>query len=199
MNIIVRRCSIGSSYWRRSGFIRLTVTSHQSNYETPKQTIIDHFPSSWQPYLRLMRLDRPIGSYLLFWPCSWSIALATPPGSLPHFGLLATFGVGSFIMRGAGCIINDLWDKDFDGKVYRTATRPIPSGDITPFNALVMLGGQLSLGLCVLLSLNNYSIALGMASLPLVVIYPLMKRYTNWPQVVLGMYVFIQMVFSCLI
>ena len=86
-------------------------------YETPKQTIVHSFPLSWQPYLRLIRLDRPIGTYLLFWPCAWSITLAAGPGQWPDFTLLATFGLGSFIMRGAGCIINDLWDRNFDGKV----------------------------------------------------------------------------------
>ena len=88
-------------------------------YEAPKQTIVNSFPPSWQPYLRLIRLDRPIGTTLLYWPCAWSIVMATEPGLLPHWSLLATFGVGSFVMRGAGCIINDLWDRNYDSKVCR--------------------------------------------------------------------------------
>ena len=88
-------------------------------YEFPKKTIVNDFPLSWQPYLRLIRLDRPIGTYLLYWPCAWSIVMATEPGALPHFSLLATFAVGSFVMRGAGCIINDLWDRKYDSKVCR--------------------------------------------------------------------------------
>lgn len=134
-----------------------------------------------------MRLDKPIGTWLLYLPCTWSIGLAADPGCLPDLRMLTLFGVGALLMRGAGCTINDMWDKDFDKKVSRTATRPIASGDITRFQALVFLGGQLSLALGVLLSLNYYSIALGAASLSLVVTYPLMKRITYWPQFILGL------------
>ncbi|XP_051785636.1 4-hydroxybenzoate polyprenyltransferase, mitochondrial isoform X3 [Erpetoichthys calabaricus] len=101
--------------------------------------------------------------------------------------MLALFGVGAVLMRGAGCTINDMWDRDFDKKVSRTASRPIAAGEITRFQALVFLGGQLTLALGVLLSLNLYSIILGAASLSLVVTYPLMKRITYWPQLVLGL------------
>ncbi|XP_052448015.1 4-hydroxybenzoate polyprenyltransferase, mitochondrial [Carassius gibelio] len=149
--------------------------------------IVNSAPASVQPYLRLMRLDKPIGTWLLYLPCTWSIGLAADPGCLPDLRMLALFGVGALLMRGAGCTINDMWDKDFDVKVSRTATRPIASGEITQFQALVFLGGQLSLALGVLLCLNYYSIALGAASLSLVVTYPLMKRITYWPQFVLGL------------
>lgn len=149
--------------------------------------IVNAAPASVQPYLRLMRLDKPIGTWLLYLPCTWSIGLAADPGCLPDLRMLTLFGVGALLMRGAGCTINDMWDKDFDKKVSRTATRPIASGDITRFQALVFLGGQLSLALGVLLSLNYYSIALGAASLSLVVTYPLMKRITYWPQFILGL------------
>uniref|UniRef100_A0A9J8ABS5 4-hydroxybenzoate polyprenyltransferase, mitochondrial n=1 Tax=Cyprinus carpio carpio TaxID=630221 RepID=A0A9J8ABS5_CYPCA len=149
--------------------------------------IVNAAPASVQPYLRLMRLDKPIGTWLLYLPCTWSIGLAADPGCLPDLRMLALFGVGALLMRGAGCTINDMWDKDFDKKVSRTATRPIASGEITSFQALVFLGGQLSLALGVLLCLNYYSIALGAASLSLVVTYPLMKRITYWPQFVLGL------------
>lgn len=148
---------------------------------------VEVMPKSVQPYLRLMRLDKPIGTWLLYLPCTWSIALAAQPGALPDFYMLALFGTGAVLMRGAGCTINDMWDKDYDKKVARTATRPIAAGDITQFQSLVFLGGQLSLALGVLLCLNNYSIALGAASLSLVVTYPLMKRITYWPQLVLGL------------
>ena len=134
-----------------------------------------------------MRMDRPIGSWLLFWPCGWSIGLATPAGSLPDLRLLALFGTGAFLMRGAGCTINDMWDRDIDNKVERTRDRPLTSGQVSMFDALVFLGGQLGLGLLVLLELNWYSVILGASSMGLVVAYPLMKRLTYWPQLVLGL------------
>ncbi|XP_075879121.1 4-hydroxybenzoate polyprenyltransferase, mitochondrial [Nelusetta ayraudi] len=150
-------------------------------------SVVNSAPASVQPYLRLMRLDKPIGTWLLYLPCTWSIALASDPGCLPHLGMLSLFGTGALLMRGAGCTINDMWDKDFDKKVARTATRPIASGEVSRMQALVFLGGQLSLALGVLLCLNYYSIALGAASLSLVFTYPLMKRITYWPQFVLGL------------
>uniref|UniRef100_A0A182SE24 4-hydroxybenzoate polyprenyltransferase, mitochondrial n=1 Tax=Anopheles maculatus TaxID=74869 RepID=A0A182SE24_9DIPT len=145
---------------------------------------------TWQqkisPYARLMRIDRPIGSWLLFWPCGWSIALSAPAGCWPDPMMLGLFGVGAFVMRGAGCTINDLWDRDIDAKVERTRNRPLVAGEIAPFDAVVFLGGQLGVGLFVLLQLNWYSILLGASSLGLVVVYPLMKRITYWPQLMLG-------------
>ncbi|XP_068594647.1 4-hydroxybenzoate polyprenyltransferase, mitochondrial [Brachionichthys hirsutus] len=149
--------------------------------------IVNSTPAPIRPYLRLMRLDKPIGTWLLYLPCTWSIALASDSGCLPQLGMLALFGTGALLMRGAGCTINDMWDKDFDKKVARTASRPIASGDVSRMQALVFLGGQLSLALGILLCLNYYSIALGIASLSLVVSYPLMKRITYWPQFVLGL------------
>ncbi|NXP76790.1 COQ2 protein, partial [Ramphastos sulfuratus] len=144
-------------------------------------------PGPLQPYLRLMRLHQPAGTWLLYLPCSWSIALAAAPGCLPDGRMLALFGVGAVLMRGAGCTINDMWDRDYDRKVTRTASRPLAAGDISTFQSFVFLGGQLSLALCVLLCLNYYSILLGAASLSLVVTYPLMKRITYWPQLFLGL------------
>ncbi|XP_076179098.1 ubiquinone biosynthesis protein COQ2, mitochondrial isoform X2 [Ptiloglossa arizonensis] len=140
-----------------------------------------------QPYLKLLRMDKPIGSWLLFWPCGWSIAMAAPSGAFPDFQLLFLFGLGSFIMRGAGCIINDMWDQDIDGMVARTKGRPLVTGEISPLQSLVFLGSQLTLGLLVLLQLNLYSIILGASSIVLVIFYPIMKRVTYWPQLVLGM------------
>ncbi|XP_070820834.1 4-hydroxybenzoate polyprenyltransferase, mitochondrial [Chaetodon trifascialis] len=169
--------------------LRLRETHHcgRRSFSLTAATIVNSAPAPVQPYLRLMRLDKPIGTWLLYLPCTWSIALASDPGCLPHLGMLTLFGTGSLLMRGAGCTINDMWDKDFDRKVSRTATRPIASGEIPQMHALVFLGGQLSLALGVLLCLNYYSIALGAASLSLVITYPLMKRITYWPQVVLGL------------
>uniref|UniRef100_A0A8C5UDZ4 4-hydroxybenzoate polyprenyltransferase, mitochondrial n=1 Tax=Malurus cyaneus samueli TaxID=2593467 RepID=A0A8C5UDZ4_9PASS len=144
-------------------------------------------PAPLQPYLRLMRLHQPAGTWLLYLPCTWSIGLAAAPGCLPDWRMLSLFGVGAVLMRGAGCTINDMWDRDYDRQVARTASRPLAAGDISTFQSLVFLGGQLSLALCVLLCLNYYSIILGAASLSLVITYPLMKRITYWPQLVLGL------------
>lgn len=143
-------------------------------------------PRQLQPYLKLARLDKPIGTWLLFWPCSWSIASAAPPGCLPDPYMLALFGTGALIMRGAGCTINDMWDRDIDAKVSRTADRPLVNGDITMRQAWVFLAGQLSAGLAVLLQMDWNTVILGASSLGLVVSYPLMKRITYWPQLVLG-------------
>jgi 4-hydroxybenzoate polyprenyltransferase len=144
-------------------------------------------PDKLRPYLYLARVDKPVGTMLLFWPCCWGVALATPLGSLPDFLLMGKFLAGAFIMRGAGCTINDLWDQDFDKKVERTKSRPLASGTLTTLDALKFLALQLSAGLAVLLTFNMTSIIAGFASMPLVIIYPLMKRYTNWPQLVLGL------------
>ncbi|XP_076782477.1 4-hydroxybenzoate polyprenyltransferase, mitochondrial [Arvicanthis niloticus] len=149
--------------------------------------VVNAAPRPLRPYLRLMRLDKPIGTWLLYLPCTWSIGLAADPGCFPDWYMLSLFGTGAILMRGAGCTINDMWDRDFDKKVMRTASRPIAAGDISTFQAFVFLGGQLTLALGVLLCLNYYSIAMGAASLLLVVTYPLMKRITFWPQLALGL------------
>ncbi|XP_014444424.1 4-hydroxybenzoate polyprenyltransferase, mitochondrial [Tupaia chinensis] len=149
--------------------------------------VVESAPAPLQPYLRLMRLDKPIGTWLLYLPCTWSIGLAAEPGCFPDWYMLSLFGTGAVLMRGAGCTINDMWDQDYDKKVVRTANRPIAAGDISTFKSLVFLGGQLTLALGILLCLNYYSIALGAASLLLVVTYPLTKRITYWPQLALGL------------
>ncbi|KAK6626350.1 Para-hydroxybenzoate--polyprenyltransferase, mitochondrial precursor (PHB:polyprenyltransferase) [Polyplax serrata] len=148
--------------------------------------LVDNSSDQVKPYLKLMRLHQPTGSWLLFWPCSWSIGMAAESGELPNLSMLALFGAGSLIMRGAGCTINDMWDKDIDGRVQRTRDRPLVTGQITQFKALVFLGGQLSVALLILLQLNWYSVFLGASSLALVIVYPLMKRVTYWPQLILG-------------
>eukprot|EP00035_Acanthoeca_spectabilis_P005516 m.114591 g.114591 ORF g.114591 m.114591 type:complete len:377 (+) comp13058_c0_seq2:132-1262(+) len=143
-------------------------------------------PAAW-PYVELMRLDKPIGSWLLYAPCTWSIAMATPMGGALDLKLMTLFGVGAVVMRGAGCTINDMWDADLDKHVRRTAGRPLASGRVTHSQALAFLAAQLSVGLAVLLQLNMYSVVLGASSLALVVTYPLMKRVTAWPQAFLGL------------
>jgi 4-hydroxybenzoate polyprenyltransferase len=145
------------------------------------------FPAGLRPYLRLARFDRPIGTWLLLLPCWWSTALATAPGAWPSWWLLILFGIGALVMRGAGCTINDMADRDIDGKVARTALRPLASGALSMRQAWQFLALQLFIGLVVLLCLSWTAIWLGVASLSVVVIYPFMKRITWWPQVVLGL------------
>ncbi|HYE48549.1 MAG TPA: 4-hydroxybenzoate octaprenyltransferase [Azospirillaceae bacterium] len=144
-------------------------------------------PAAARPYARLARLDRPIGTWLLLFPCWWSIALAAPAGGWPDWWLMALFGVGAVVMRGAGCTVNDILDRDIDARVERTRARPIPSGQVTVPQALGFLGLQLLLGLLVLVQLDRFAVLLGVASLALVFTYPLMKRVTWWPQAFLGL------------
>ncbi|KAJ0407526.1 hypothetical protein ATCC90586_002191 [Pythium insidiosum] len=146
-----------------------------------------HAPKWMVPYIQLARLNRPAGTYMLLWPCFWSISLAAPAGQLPDLGMLALFGTGALIMRSAGCTINDMWDKDFDKKVERTNQRPLASGALTYPQAWRFLALQLTAGLGILMQLNWYSVALGASSMGLVITYPLMKRVTYWPQAVLGL------------
>lgn len=145
-------------------------------------------PPSLRPYLRLARLDRPIGTWLLLFPCWWSATLAAgAEGRWPPLELMLLFAIGALVMRGAGCTVNDIVDRDFDAKVARTATRPLPSGQVSLRRALIFLALQLLVGLLVLLQFNGFTIVLGIASLALVAIYPFMKRITYWPQAWLGL------------
>lgn len=145
-------------------------------------------PAAVRPYLRLIRADRPIGTWLLLIPCLWSVSLAAEASGLgaPPVLYICLFAIGSFVMRGAGCVVNDLWDRDIDGKVARTAQRPIASGEISVAKALAYLAFLLLVGLGVLVQFNVPTIALAISSLGLVVVYPLMKRVTYWPQAFLG-------------
>jgi 4-hydroxybenzoate polyprenyltransferase len=151
---------------------------------------VDTLAPGWsRPFLRLARLDRPIGSWLLLLPCWWSSALAavaahTRGPSLLHIVL---FFVGAFAMRGAGCTWNDIVDRDLDGSVERTRSRPIPSGQVSVRQAAAFLLLQSLVGLAVLLSFNGFTVALGIASLLIVAVYPFMKRITYWPQIGLGL------------
>jgi 4-hydroxybenzoate polyprenyltransferase len=151
---------------------------------------VDTLAPPWaRPYLRLSRLDRPIGSWLLLMPCWWSAALAAGVAhNISRLPLvIALFFVGAFVMRGAGCTWNDITDRDLDAKVERTRSRPIPAGQVSVPQALVFLVVQALIGLVVLLQFNRFAIATGIASLAIVAVYPFMKRITWWPQVVLGL------------
>src|SRR6202040_3718671 len=139
-----------------------------------------------RPYLRLSRLDRPIGSWLLLMPCWWSAALAIGDiGRLPL--IIALFFIGAFAMRGAGCTWNDITDRDLDALVERTRSRPIPAGQVSVPQAAAILVVQALIGLAVLVQFNRFAIMTGIASLVIVAVYPFMKRITWWPQVVLGL------------
>ena len=157
--------------------------------DIPKGGWVDRLlPAPARPFARLARLDRPIGTWLLLFPCWWSIAFASPqPLSRESLVLFALFGIGALAMRGAGCTFNDICDRDFDAQVARTRDRPLPSGQVTVRGALVFLAILLAAGLCILLALNPFAIAVGLASLVLVFTYPLSKRVTYWPQFVLGL------------
>jgi 4-hydroxybenzoate polyprenyltransferase len=150
---------------------------------------VDGVAPAWaRPYLRLARLDRPIGSWLLLMPCWWSVGLAAVHArSQVNLWHVLLFFVGAFAMRGAGCTWNDIVDRDLDARVERTRSRPIPSGQVTVAAAAAFLALQALVGLAVLLQFNRFTIYVGFASLAVVAIYPFMKRITYWPQIVLGL------------
>jgi len=151
---------------------------------------VDTRAPAWsRPYLRLARLDRPIGSWLLLLPCWWSSALAAVAAHqvAPRVIHLMLFFIGAFAMRGAGCTWNDIVDRDLDASVERTRSRPIPSGQVSVAQAAAFLVLQALVGLLVLVSFNSFTILLGIASLAIVAVYPFMKRITYWPQIVLGL------------
>jgi 4-hydroxybenzoate polyprenyltransferase len=151
---------------------------------------VDTIAPGWlRPYLRLARLDRPIGSWLLLLPCWWSSALTAVAAHArgPNPWHIALFFIGAFAMRGAGCTWNDIVDRDLDGSVERTRSRPIPSGQVSVAQAALFLVLQALVGFAVLISFNSFTIGLGIASLAIVLVYPFMKRITYWPQIVLGL------------
>jgi 4-hydroxybenzoate polyprenyltransferase len=146
-------------------------------------------PPAWRPYLRLARFDRPVGAWLLLFPCWWSLALAELSQGSPYPSpwYVVLFAIGAFVMRGAGCTYNDIVDRDYDAGVARTRNRPIPSGQVSVAAAKVFMVVLSLLGFLVLVQFNRFTVLLGIASLALIAIYPFMKRYTYWPQVVLGL------------
>ncbi|MBW9399582.1 MULTISPECIES: 4-hydroxybenzoate octaprenyltransferase [unclassified Leclercia] len=135
-------------------------------------------------YHRLMRTDKPIGALLLLWPTLWALWVATP--GLPPLWILAVFVAGVWLMRAAGCVVNDYADRKFDGHVKRTANRPLPSGDVTEKEARTLFVVLILLSFLLVLTLNTMTILLSVAALALAWVYPFMKRYTHLPQVVLG-------------
>lgn len=157
--------------------------------DADKTNWVDRFAPPFSiPYLRLMRADRPIGSWLLLLPCWFGLGLAAAQGASPpwlYYGFL--FAIGAFVMRGAGCAYNDIVDVDFDAKVERTAQRPIPSGQVSIQRAWIFLVGLSLVGLVVLLQFNFFTIVFCVSSLALIAAYPFMKRITWWPQLWLGL------------
>ncbi|CAG9532651.1 unnamed protein product [Cercopithifilaria johnstoni] len=172
---------------KESQLLATKLTSVKTQKALSAATFVQISPKSVQPYLKLMRIDKPTGFWLLYWPCTWSIALATPPGSLPDLKMLALFGAGSILMRSAGCIVNDIFDKDYDKMVERTKSRPLASGELNNRQAVAVLSLLLSGSFLILLQFSWFSVIVGASSLFLVVAYPLAKRYTYWPQLVLGL------------
>lgn len=151
--------------------------------------LVSKLPTRLIPYAELMRLEKPVGTWLLYLPCSWAILIAAMQTSAPLLstvGMLGIFGVGAVIMRGAGCTINDLFDRNLDDKVIRSVQRPIASGRITPKQASVFLAGQTAVGMGILSLLPAQCWWLGLASLPIVFTYPLFKRFTYYPQAALS-------------
>lgn len=161
--------------------------------DAPRANWVDRFaPERAKPYLRLVRADRPIGTWLLLIPCWWGLALATgqpgidhAPGTIVKWAAL--FAIGAFVMRGAGCTWNDITDRNIDAKVERTRSRPIPSGQVSTKMAVFFLVDLLFFGFVILISFNPFTAWLGASSLVLVAIYPFMKRVTWWPQIWLGL------------
>jgi 4-hydroxybenzoate polyprenyltransferase len=146
-------------------------------------------PAGWLPYLRLARFDRPIGAWLLLFPCWWSQTLGelSIGRAYPNVWFLALFLVGAFVMRGAGCTYNDIVDREYDASVARTAARPIPSGQVSVAEAWMFFVVLCLIGLVVLLQFNLFTVVLGASSLLLIAVYPFMKRLTYWPQLMLGL------------
>lgn len=146
-------------------------------------------PPLLRPYAALARLDRPIGIWLLLLPGWWAIILASGGATRMDgagWKIFALFGIGAIVMRAAGCVVNDLWDRDLDRQVARTSARPLASGEVRVRQAAGFLAALLGLGLIILLQMNALTVLLGVLSLPLIATYPLMKRFTWWPQLFLG-------------
>ncbi len=151
---------------------------------------VDRIAPAWsRPYLRLSRADRPIGTWLLLLPCWWAVLLAANTTGLRLFDLwlIAGSALGAWLMRGAGCTWNDITDRDIDDKVARTRSRPIPSGQVSVKQAIAWMAIQSLIAFAILLTFHPLAIALGIASLGLVCIYPFAKRFTWWPQIFLGL------------
>ncbi len=160
-------------------------------FDAVKGNWVDEIAPAWsRPYLRLSRADRPIGTWLLLLPCWWGLLLAMAHDATPRWQDLWIFigcALGAWLMRGAGCTWNDITDRDFDGKVARTASRPIPSGQVTTRQAVAWMAVQALVAFVILLTFPPMAILLGVISLVPVCIYPFAKRFTWWPQIFLGL------------
>jgi 4-hydroxybenzoate polyprenyltransferase len=171
--------------------------------DMPANHWIDRYaPAGARPYLKLARIDRPIGTWLLLWPCWWSLALAAPhsadaarpgwaalgwlSGGWPNPVLFVLFGLGALVMRAAGCTWNDIRDRDLDARVARTRSRPIAAGQVSLARAFAFMVALGLTGLVILLGLNRFAVGLGIAALLPAFIYPFAKRFTHWPQAFLG-------------
>jgi 4-hydroxybenzoate polyprenyltransferase len=152
--------------------------------DSERRGMIGALPAGIRPYASLMRLDRPIGAWLLYWPCAWSVALAGL--GTEGLSLLLWFALGAFAMRSAGCVYNDIVDRDFDARVERTRLRPLASGRASGMGAWLLLVALSLIGLAVLLQLNRVAQLVALGSVALVAAYPFMKRITWWPQAWLG-------------
>ena len=152
--------------------------------DSERRGLIGALPAAVRPYAALMRVDRPIGTWLLYWPCAWSVALAGVGG---QWGLFVTLGLGAFVMRSAGCAYNDIVDRDLDARVERTRLRPLASRRVSVRAAWALVAGLSLIGLFVLLTLPRTAQLLALASLALVAAYPYLKRITWWPQAWLGL------------
>ena len=152
--------------------------------DSERRGFIGALPPRLRPFASLMRLDRPIGSWLLYWPCAWSVALAGVGG---RWDLFLWLGLGAFAMRSAGCVYNDIVDRDLDRSVERTRLRPIASRRVTLESAWLLIVGLCLLGLVVLLQLNVTAAVIALVSIAPVAAYPFMKRITWWPQAWLGL------------
>ncbi len=175
---------------RRSDHLSATRAAGASDIDQ-QSLVLRTLPPGLRPYARLARLDRPIGTWLLLLPCWHGLGLAIAAGAAPldyrAFLYALLFAVGALAMRGAGCVLNDIADRNFDGRVARTALRPIPAGEVSVKQAVAFMALLTAIGAAVLFEFNLATILIGLASLPLIAIYPFMKRVTWWPQFFLGL------------
>ncbi|MBO21447.1 MAG: 4-hydroxybenzoate octaprenyltransferase [Rhodospirillaceae bacterium] len=161
---------------------------HHNVSDIPRGNWLDRYaPAGTRPFARLMRLDRPIGTWLLLLPGWWALTITAQSGTWPNLLWVALFGIGAILMRGAGCVINDFFDRNLDARVTRTSDRPLASGAVSVRAALALLTALLALSFAILVQFNIFAIAIGTLSLVLIVPYPLMKRITWWPQAWLGL------------
>lgn len=195
-NLPVRRLEQGSNNARgKLTRQKITTFTEEQLENARKQRLeglgpfVSRLPTKLIPYAELMRLEKPVGTWLLYLPCTWGIimgAMETSATLGSTILMLGLFGLGSIIMRGAGCTINDIWDRNLDDKVIRSVERPIASGRVSVRNASLFLAGQVGLGMVILTQLPAQCWWLGLSSLPIVFTYPLFKRFTYYPQAALS-------------